>query len=47
MEQYQKSFGMTGKGSATGLVFIIYNVCVEIDLTAHRPPPTALTNSDI
>lgn len=26
MEQYQKSFDMNGKGSATGLVFVIYNV---------------------
>lgn len=26
MEQYQTSFGMNGKGSATGLVFVIYNV---------------------
>ncbi|RPB15509.1 general substrate transporter [Morchella conica CCBAS932] len=26
MEQYQKSFGMNGKGSSTGIVFIIYNL---------------------
>lgn len=37
MEQYQTSFGMNGKGSATGLVFIIYNV--RTDLTAHCPSP--------
>lgn len=36
MEQYQTSFGMTGKGSATGLVFVIYNV--RTDIPAARPP---------
>ncbi|CAZ81962.1 unnamed protein product [Tuber melanosporum] len=26
MEQYQRSFGLNGKGSSTGIVFIIYNL---------------------
>lgn len=29
MEEYQKSFGMNGKGSSTGIVFIIYNVSLR------------------
>jgi len=31
MAQYQKSFGLNGKGSSTGIVFMIYNVCLLHD----------------
>lgn len=26
MDSYQKSFGLTGAGSSTGIIFIIYNL---------------------
>jgi len=44
MEQYQKSFGLNGKGSSTGIVFMIYNVSLLHNYRSLRFPSLYQTN---